>query len=109
MQEPKNEWRSPLTGDLVSYAEAERHKHELAGWAPVEHVPAEPVDDVVNHPSHYNRGKIEVIDFIEDQGLDFATGSAVKYLVRAGHKDPATEEQDLRKAIWLIERRISNL
>jgi len=108
MQEPKNEWRSPLTGDLVSYAEAERHKHELAGWAPVEHVPAEPVEDVVNHPSHYTQyNGFEVIEITEQ--LDFLTGNAVKYLLRAGDKDKATEEQDLRKAIWYINRRISNL
>lgn len=65
--------------------------------------------DAVNHPSHYNRGKIEVIDFIEDQGLGFSLGNAVKYLCRAGAKDPGTEAQDLNKAIWYINRKLKEL
>ena len=39
--------------------------------------------DIVNHPSHYTDGKIEVIDFIEDKGLNFNKGNAVKYIARA--------------------------
>ena len=58
----------------------------------------------INHPAHYNVGKIEVIDAIEDWGLGFHLGNAVKYLARAGHKDPAKTEEDLRKAVWYIER-----
>jgi len=59
----------------------------------------------VNHPSHYNRGKIECIEFIEDQGLNFSRGNAVKYLVRAGLKgDPKKEIEDLRKAAWYATR-----
>ena len=42
--------------------------------------------DPVTHPSHYTDGKIEVIDYIEDKGLDFHLGNAVKYISRAGHK-----------------------
>ena len=34
------------------------------------------MSDAVNHPSHYNTGKIEVIDAIEDWGLGFALGNA---------------------------------
>lgn len=60
----------------------------------------------VNHPSHYNTGKIEVIDFIEDQKLDFHLGNAVKYVCRAGKKDASKELEDYRKAIWYIERKI---
>ena len=68
----------------------------------------EPVvkSDAVNHPSHYNRGNIEVIDFIEDQELGFHLGSAVKYICRAGAKDPMKKFEDLRKAIWVINRYI---
>lgn len=59
----------------------------------------------VNHPSHYNRGKIECIEFIEDQGLNFSRGNAVKYIVRAGDKGDAKKEaQDLRKAAWYATR-----
>ena len=59
----------------------------------------------VDHPSHYNTGKIEVIDFIEDQNLDFSLGSAVKYICRAGHK--GNDVEDLKKAQWYIEREIT--
>ena len=66
-------------------------------------------NDVVNHPSHYTDGKIEVIDFIEDKGLGFCLGNAVKYISRAGKKYPDKEIEDLEKAIWYIKRRIKEL
>lgn len=56
-------------------------------------------DDKVNHPSHYTSGKIEVIDFIEDQKLDYHRGNAIKYICRAGKKDKSKEIEDLEKAI----------
>lgn len=64
-----------------------------------------PMSTNVNHPSHYNVGKIEVIDFIEDQALDFHLGNAVKYICRAECKGEPVE--DLRKAIWYLNRQIS--
>jgi len=33
--------------------------------------------DVINQPAHYTQGKIEVIDFIEDQKLDFRLANVV--------------------------------
>jgi hypothetical protein len=65
--------------------------------------------DVVNHPSHYTDGKIEVIDFIEDKKLGFCLGNAIKYIARAGKKDPTKEVEDLKKARWYIERRIKEI
>lgn len=65
-----------------------------------------PKNDPVNHPSHYIDGKIEVIDFIEDKKLGFHLGNAVKYISRAGKKDPAKTVEDLEKAIWYIKRYI---
>lgn len=64
-------------------------------------------NDAVNHPAHYTSGKIEVIDFIEDQQFPYHLGNAVKYISRAGKKDPMKETEDLRKAIWYLERYIS--
>lgn len=64
-------------------------------------------NDPVNHPSHYTSGKIEVIDFIEDQGFGFHLANAVKYICRAGKKDPTKELEDLEKAVWYINRYIS--
>lgn len=65
------------------------------------------MSDAVNHPPHYNVGRIEVIDAIEDWRLDFHLGNVVKYLARAGHK--GSERQDLEKAAWYLQRRIEAL
>ena len=67
------------------------------------------INDNVNHPSHYTDGKIEVIDFIEDKKLNFHRGNAVKYLARAGKKNPEKEVEDLKKAAWYINREIERL
>jgi hypothetical protein len=63
----------------------------------------------VNHPSHYNAGKIEVIEFIEDQGLNFSRGNVVKYTARAGKKKGVDELEDLEKARWYLSREIELL
>ena len=68
------------------------------------HMPKE--HDPVNHPSYYNSGNIEVIEFIEDQGLSYHLGCALKYICRAGKKDPTKTVEDLRKAEWYIHRAI---
>lgn len=60
--------------------------------------------DAVNAPSHYNQGKIQVIEYIEDKGFNYNLGNAIKYLSRAGHKDKDKYEEDLSKAIWYITR-----
>ena len=67
--------------------------------------------DMVNHPSHYNDGRIEVIDYIEDKNLGFHLGNAVKYISRAGKKGTGVDStvEDLKKAIWYIERYIDLL
>lgn len=67
------------------------------------------IKDPVNNPAHYTSGKIEVIDFIEDQKLNFPRGNAVKYIARAGKKDPAKEVEDLEKAVWYLNRDIQAL
>lgn len=64
------------------------------------------MSDVVKSPSHYNQGRIEVIEFLEDQRLDFHLANAVKYICRAGKKNPDKFAEDLSKAIWYLTRRI---
>ena len=66
-------------------------------------------NDNINHPSHYTDGKIEVIDFIEDKKLNYHRGNVVKYIARAGKKDPAKELEDLKKARWYLDREIKNM
>lgn len=65
--------------------------------------------DNVNHPSHYNSGKFEVIDVIEDWKLGMHLGNAVKYIARAGKKDPEKIVEDLMKAAWYLDRYIKLL
>lgn len=65
------------------------------------------ITNVIDHPSHYNRGKIEVIDFIEDQGLSFHLGNVIKYIARAGSKGDKLE--DLKKARWYLDRYINEV
>ena len=60
----------------------------------------------INHPKHYNVGKIEVIDIIEDWKLGFHLGNAIKYILRAKYK--GSQKKDLQKAIWYIERYLRN-
>jgi len=67
------------------------------------------VEDVVNHPSHYTDGNIEVMDFIEDKQLNFARGNVIKYVSRAGKKDPNKELEDLLKSMWYLNREIERL
>lgn len=61
----------------------------------------------VNHPSHYNHGKLECIDIMEDVfGIDetkaFCKLNAFKYLVRAELK--GNEPEDIDKALWYLEK-----
>lgn len=63
----------------------------------------------IDHPKHYNQGKLEVIDVILDWKLGFCLGNTVKYIGRAGHKDPEKTLEDLKKARWYLDREISEL
>jgi hypothetical protein len=70
--------------------------------------------DVVNHPSHYTAGKIEVIDFIEDcvkQAPDAVVGGlqwqVLKYISRMWLKDDPA--MDAGKARFYLNRLISTL
>jgi hypothetical protein len=65
------------------------------------------VSDAVNHPAHYNAGKLEPIEVIEDWKLGFSLGNAVKYIARAPYK--GSELEDLKKARWYIDRHIQQL
>ena len=66
-------------------------------------------NDVINHPLHYTQGKIEVIDFIEDKGFNYHRACAIKYISRAGLKDKSKETEDLKKAVWYLNREIARL
>ena len=59
------------------------------------------------NPGHYQFGAAQVIDITEH--MSFCRGNAIKYLARAGRKDPATEVEDLLKAAWYVQREIERL
>ena len=66
--------------------------------------------EAVNHPSHYG-GKdnpYEAIKVIRAWELSFSLGNTVKYIARAGKKDPSKKIEDLHKAMWYLQEEISN-
>ena len=60
--------------------------------------------DNINHPQHYVSQSIVVEPIMLYEKLPFCLGNALKYVFRAGHKDGASELQDLKKAQWYLER-----
>ncbi len=63
--------------------------------------------ETIDHPPHYNVGRIEVIDAIEAWELGFHLGNVVKYVARAAHK--GNQLADLKKARWYLDREIGRL
>jgi hypothetical protein len=69
--------------------------------------------EMVNHPDHYG-GKeniYEVVKVCEAWGLDKDAYifNVVKYVARAGKKDSSKEIEDLKKAMFYLNRRIERL
>lgn len=67
-----------------------------------------PVPSKVNSPSHYNRGRIEVIDMIKESLSTeayegFLAGNVIKYMTRYQLKGGL---EDLQKANWYLARLI---
>jgi hypothetical protein len=69
------------------------------------------MSEQVNHPQHYGGedNQYEAIKVIEAWDLDFHLGNTVKYISRAGKKEVNKELQDLKKALWYLQRKIENL
>lgn len=61
-------------------------------------------EEVVNHPSHYTShpSGVECVEIAEH--LSFNLGNALKYVWRAGLKGEGTRLEDVKKALWYIER-----
>ena len=66
------------------------------------------MSDPIN-PAHYQgfSNGAQVIDITEH--LSFNAGNAVKYLARAGRKDPTKHVEDLRKALWYTQRELDRI
>lgn len=65
------------------------------------------MSDNVNHPAHYTRWPVEVIDLTEREG--FLYGNVLKYALRAGAKSGVAYEEDMAKAVWYASRYVSNI
>lgn len=62
-------------------------------------------EDAINHPTHYNQYKWEVIDVIEEYFKDnYHLGNVFKYIARYKYKGKPVE--DLKKASWYLNRYI---
>ena len=64
------------------------------------------MEDIVNHPNHYETGTIECFDVIvESQGIiaamDFCACNALKYIYRHRRKNG---REDMEKAQWYISK-----
>ena len=57
-------------------------------------------------PTYYQRGTIDVWDFVRQQELNFHLGNAIKYICRAGYKD--SKIQDLEKAIHYLQNELDH-
>lgn len=74
------------------------------------------MSDPVDHPQHYGGedNPYETIKVIEDwmtpeQVSGFLLGNTIKYVSRAGAKDPDKTVEDLKKARWYLDREIGRL
>lgn len=65
------------------------------------------MNDNVNHPDHYTRWPVEVINLTERES--FLYGNVLKYALRAGAKSGATYKEDMDKAVWYATRHVENV
>ena len=70
--------------------------------------------NLVDHPPHYNQGRYETINVIDDAidgapttQLAYAQGNVIKYILRMWYKNKAL--QDAKKARWYLDKMISSL
>lgn len=57
-------------------------------------------------PNYYNNSQLSPFDVIDDWGLDFYSGSIVKYLKRAGKKPGEERLKDLAKIRTYVDKLI---
>lgn len=92
--------------DDRSKSDSHMYQHQLDELSRKSEKNSKTAASEVVHPTHYNQGNIEVIDFIRDQRLDFFLGNALKYICRSRYK--GCYKQDLQKAVWYLQSEIDN-
>lgn len=91
-------------GEPYAIYNKSKYKYELEG----DSIKIVENSDSVSRPPHYVNGwsnGAEVIDLTEH--LSFCAGNVVKYVCRAGRKDPDKYVEDLEKARWYLDREIT--
>ena len=66
-------------------------------------------NDPVNHPKGYTSHPSGIECIQVTRHMNFNRGNAMKYLWRAGEKDPEREVEDLEKAAWYIQDEITRI
>lgn len=89
-------------------------KNHVDGVNALYTIPTKPEQsDSVLRPKYYggDYNPYEVFNVLEAWQLDkdFYLGNVIKYIARAGKKDPAKEIEDLEKARVYLDRRINQL
>lgn len=99
--------------DIMSVQMRQKYYQEIAILEEqiVKDIQVEARKEMVNHPAHYGgeEDPYEAIKVIRAWNLDFCTGNTVKYIARAGKKDPTKELEDLKKARWYLDYWIKEL
>jgi len=98
-------------GEPCAIFDKSEYEYELEDGAIVVKERAQAANsDSVSHPPYYADGwsnGAEVIELTEH--LSFCAGNVVKYVCRAGRKDPDKYVEDLEKARWYLDREIERL
>ena len=105
----KRDWKTGITFSFITYVKSNQAYLEDAKNTSKAYSDPVAGHDAVENPSHYTSGKYGAIEFIEDRGFSFCLGNVAKYICRAGKKYPGDKQkelQDLKKAMWYLDRRI---
>lgn len=111
LSEGPYEYRVDLDdGDIGWYREEELFLDPTPAPDTEVHADLAAETEAVKHPAHYGGDTTyKVIKVITAWGLGFDLGNVTKYVARAGKKDPAKELEDLRKARFYLNHRITQL
>ena len=96
-------WKMLRSFDAKHYINYDDYKAQYMTEAPSKEPIEAPTDFNPIEPHYY---KTDLTDFIEQHGLNFQRGNALKYIVRAGKKNSDKEIEDLQKALWYIQKEI---
>ena len=96
--------------DKITDVRNVRHS-ELGRLALAEQFLLPTMEDMVNHPKHYNKHGVECIDAIratltDEEFRGYCKGNVLKYTWREQYKNGL---EDLEKAMWYLERLVNDI